>query len=1124
MQTVPLLDYDEKVVLWERADNLRRSGEYDRAADIYDQLAALDDGEPDVFWSRMLCRYGVEYVEENGTNRRIPTINRIQYKAVIDDEDYRAALKLADGDQQRLYVVQAMQLEELRKEILSVSMTAQPYDIFICYKENDASGRRTDDSVLAGQLYRSLTAEGWRVFFARISLEDKAGTEYEPYIFAALNSAKLMLAVGTSPENFNAVWVRNEWNRYLYRISERNEGSLVVLYKNMLPQHLPQEFAHLQTFDMSAPDYMEELLRGVRKMLSSPRQIAVRSAEDTTAPEAASAASLLRRAELSLEDGDLSRADEFCELALNCEPENADIYLIKLFVEYRVRSIDELAKVTADFTQSGNYKKVIRFGDEKLAEKLSDTYRLSLYNRYCIELENSVYESQCDGVAARFASLGDYLDSIQKVDECKQKAKRLAEERVTASKERKYTEAKSKLDGLVVDSAALSIAEKKLRELGDYKDSSVLADKCAEKLSAMAAQQEKELAAKAAMEEKQRQLSERNRKTFRKVLLIGVPALAVLIVGGILINQISLSSRYNNAVELCEQGDYDSAMQEFVELADYKDSFDRIKLTRYQKAMSLFDSKDYTAAMEEFIILGAYKDSHEMLLTTKYCLADEAAAALNYEEAISMFDTLGDYNDSKERALLLRYDLASSLKDKGDYISAASKYEALGEYLDSQEQVIICRYSYAQQLFDNKEYVLAIDAFTELGSYADSAEKAISAKYEAAGQYVKNGDYQNACRLYSALGDYSDSKSKLLEAQYDFAAVLADSNDYEKALRYYRELAKERYLDSEEKIISTTYAQARYYAENDRYTEALDVLAPLEQDEAQQLIKDIRYSYALYFYENEQYNEALQQLEHIAGYKDAEAVSQQVRYDLAQTLFDKGSYDEAYKLYKELGSYSDAVQKLKHTEKMIFCSSVKGDVITFGTYEQNNVLSDGGEPIQWIVLDRQEDKILVLSRYCLERSDYGAYTWEDSSIRAWLNGDFYSNAFTAEEKARIITTTVENCDNTQFNTYGGENTIDNLFLLSDDEVSYYFDEYADRMTKRTKYSFQKYYDQCYELYGDRLLNPPQPDDYVTWWLRSVGEQFCIDTIHSTTGSISNTGMEYQYKEDIRPAMWIDVSE
>ncbi len=1082
-QTIPLLDYDEKAVLWERADNLRRSGEYDRAADVYDQLVELDDQEPDVFWSKMLCRYGVEYVEENGSNKRIPTINRIQYQPVIDDEDYRAALKLADGDQQRLYAVQAMQLEELRKEILSVSMTAEPYDIFICYKETDASGRRTDDSVLAGQLYRALTAEGWKVFFARISLEDKAGTEYEPYIFAALNSARLMLAVGTSPENFNAVWVRNEWNRYLYRISERNEGNLVVLYKNMLPQHLPEEFAHLQSFDMGAPDFMEELLRGARKLLSAPKQSTEQIEEQPNVVEAATAASLLRRAELCLEDEEFDRADEFCELALNCEPENADIYFTKLLAEYRVKTEDELTRVTADFSQSGNYKKAMRFGDERFCTKLSETHRRSLYNRYCIELDNAAYESQCEGVALRFSALGDYLDSSQKAEECKLKAQRLAEERASAAKERKYAEAKITLDESYVDIDALYDAQKQLRELGEYKDSALLADKCAEKIKAFNEQKDRELAEKAAIEEKQRKASENFIRILKKALLIGVPAVAVIICGGILINQMSLSSRYNNAVAMCERGEYDAAMTEFVELSGYKDSSEQIKHTRYLKAMSLFENKQYDEAIEVFLTLGTYKDSKDMLLKTKYYLADEAAASGNYDEAVSAFVSLGDYSDSAERVLVLKYDHAILLREGGDFSTAADEFEALGGYSDCQEQTIACRYAYAQQLFDNKEFELAAKAFERLGNCSDSAEKVILVKYSAAGHYAENGEFEQACELYKELGDYSDCKMKLLETQYAHAEHLVENGEYYKAINIYSLLSKKLYADSEQKLEQTNYNYALQLADDGRFTEAITILSDSDYEKAAESLNEIKYRYAV-------------------------------------SLCSKGDYDDAANIFIQLGEYSDSVQKAEEAKKLSFSNAQYGDVLYFGKYEQNGDLSDGEEPIEWIVVNREEDRVLVISKYCLEMSHFGDDNWPESSVRRWLNGEFAESAFTAEEYAKIPTVNIRNRDNIDYEHDGGGNTEDKVFLLSADECDKYLDNDM-RITKRTAYLRDVYIEEYCKPFEHPV---PNENASIEWWLRSVGGWTSIQCVRKD-GRVDEYGCSYNYAYlNIRPAMWIDVSE
>ena len=112
-----------------------------------------------------------------------------------------------------------------------------------------------------------LTANNYRVFFARISLEDKLGTAYEPYIFAALNSARIMLAVGTEYEYYNAVWVKNEWGRFLSIMSKDKNKVLIPCYKNIDAYDIPKEFKHLQAQDMGKVGAMQDLLREIRKML-----------------------------------------------------------------------------------------------------------------------------------------------------------------------------------------------------------------------------------------------------------------------------------------------------------------------------------------------------------------------------------------------------------------------------------------------------------------------------------------------------------------------------------------------------------------------------------------------------------------------------------------------------------------------------------------------------------------------------------------------------------------------------------------------------------------------------------------------------------------------------------------
>jgi hypothetical protein len=104
------------------------------------------------------------------------------------------------------------------------------------------------------------------VFFSRISLEDKLGQDYEPCIFAALNSAKVMLMVTTDSDHCNAVWVKNEWKRYLDFMKNDPGKTLIPVYKGISPHTLPDEFAKLQAQDMGKLGAIQDLVRGVEKL------------------------------------------------------------------------------------------------------------------------------------------------------------------------------------------------------------------------------------------------------------------------------------------------------------------------------------------------------------------------------------------------------------------------------------------------------------------------------------------------------------------------------------------------------------------------------------------------------------------------------------------------------------------------------------------------------------------------------------------------------------------------------------------------------------------------------------------------------------------------------------------
>ena len=352
-QTLPKLNDDKRANMYDRANHFRRNNEFDKAMGIYENILNEDNTDAEAYWSLVLCRYGIEYVEDPLSHRRIPTVNRAQFTSIFDDDNYKSALQYSDSYQRTIYEEEAKAINEIQKGILAISQKEEPFDVFICYKESDNNGRRTPDSVLAQDLYYQLKQEGFKVFFARITLEDKLGSAYEPYIFAALNSAKVMVVLGTKPEFFNAVWVKNEWSRYLSLIKQGQKKMLIPAYKDMDPYDLPEEFSHLQAQDMSKLGFMQDLIRGIKKILGKDKKpaetvterVVVNNAEHDIAP-------LLKRAFLFLEDGDFNSADEYSEKVLDINPECAEAYVAKLLIELELRKPSDLASC---FLQSTDF-------------------------------------------------------------------------------------------------------------------------------------------------------------------------------------------------------------------------------------------------------------------------------------------------------------------------------------------------------------------------------------------------------------------------------------------------------------------------------------------------------------------------------------------------------------------------------------------------------------------------------------------------------------------------------------------------------------------------------------------------------------------------------------------------
>ena len=385
VQTVPKADDEKKLTLFTRANRLRAACEFDKAAGIYETIVADFPDESEAYWGLVLCKYGIEYVDDPATGKKIPTCHRSDFESVLKDENFEQAQENADPFAQKVLRQEAKAIDALRSDIIAVSSKEDPYDIFICYKETDLNGQRTLDSVLAQDLYDALTDKGYRVFFSRISLEDKLGTEYEPYIFAALNSARIMLVVGTEYEHFNAVWVKNEWSRLQKLMYKDKEKHLIPCFKGVDAYDMPEEFARLQAQDLGKMGAIQDILRGIAKLLQKQEPI-------YQEPSASGMASpLLDRAFLFLEDGDWTSAEDYCERVLDMDPRNAVAYLGKLMVKQQVHTPEELGNCAASIANDTNYQKALRFAPAPLKRQLED-YELVIQNR--LEAERKAEEAK----------------------------------------------------------------------------------------------------------------------------------------------------------------------------------------------------------------------------------------------------------------------------------------------------------------------------------------------------------------------------------------------------------------------------------------------------------------------------------------------------------------------------------------------------------------------------------------------------------------------------------------------------------------------------------------------------------------------------------------------------------
>ncbi|NLZ25911.1 MAG: leucine-rich repeat protein [Clostridiales bacterium] len=268
---------EKHILLINAYDTLRR-GEFDEAEEAFSNIINSDPGNYSAYWGRALSRFGIIFVDDLLEKKKVPTCHNISERCFVEDPDYIKAVEYAPEQIAKNYKLLAKKIEIIRVEWLEKARKEPDYDVFICYKDSDkeAGLERTPDSYEAQNLYTHLTRLGYNVFFSRESLRDKISEYYEPYIYNALKTAKVMVVYGQNPDYFRATWVKNEWNRFAKLINEgeKHPSSLVVAYENFDPSLLPQQLKIRQCMDAGKKTFYGDLEAHIKKIIEmlSPKE------------------------------------------------------------------------------------------------------------------------------------------------------------------------------------------------------------------------------------------------------------------------------------------------------------------------------------------------------------------------------------------------------------------------------------------------------------------------------------------------------------------------------------------------------------------------------------------------------------------------------------------------------------------------------------------------------------------------------------------------------------------------------------------------------------------------------------------------------------------------------------
>lgn len=257
--TENIVEKDASSDLLENAITACANYEFEEALEYYEEILRENPEHNQAIWGRLCCKYGIVYVEDESGHGALTCHKQVDAD-IKDDDDYLILRKKRWFLNKPKFREDVKKISRIQNEIRQLKeKNTNNYDIFICYKQSAPEGITTD-SFDAEFLYYRLKKEGYRVFFAKKSLKNKAGVQYEAAIFNAISTAKVMIVFGSKPEYFTSTWVKSEWQRYLACVKENTTRKVIIpLYKKMDASQLPEKIRDYQAVDFDM-DEKEDFL------------------------------------------------------------------------------------------------------------------------------------------------------------------------------------------------------------------------------------------------------------------------------------------------------------------------------------------------------------------------------------------------------------------------------------------------------------------------------------------------------------------------------------------------------------------------------------------------------------------------------------------------------------------------------------------------------------------------------------------------------------------------------------------------------------------------------------------------------------------------------------------------